>query len=161
MKTLGYLAVLALLLVVIYQPWTYNFRGFDEVTIAIAGGEIKFDLIDQARSKSKNSYCLFSTFRSNDKPGEPVAITIDRVGTRSVPELRAHIANSGKTLSFDSSGNSPSYFELPSISKLVFPTDEPLDVIGSIQYKGVSHPFQISLKLRHWEKSREVIKFCV
>jgi hypothetical protein len=161
MKALGYLVALALLLLVIFQRWTYSYRGFDFVTIAVAGGEVNFDLSDQARSKGNTSYCLFSSFRTNDKAGEPVAIRIDRVGTRSIPEIRKDIVNSGKTFSIDGQGDSPSYFEPPGISDLILPADEPLEVIGSIQYKGVSHGFQISLKLRHWERSRKVIKFCV
>ena len=40
-------------------------------------------------------------------------------------------------------------------------TEQPLNVIGSIQYKGNKHIFQAELKLQHWEKSRKVIRFCV
>lgn len=160
LKNLGYIAIAALLLVALFQPWSYNHRGFAEVRVSVAGGEIDLSLYDQAGAQKGNSYCLFSTFLTNDQPGEAVAIGLDRIGTRSTPELSTHVDSSGETFRIQGVESTLSYFEGPS-TRLVFPTDEPLDVQGSIHYKGVSHRFQTSMKLRHWEKSRTAIKFCL
>jgi len=153
-----YAIVAVLVLIVLFQPWSYDHRGFADATVAVPGGEIVLSLDDHSSGKS---YCLSSNFKTTDKPGEPVLLAIDQIGTQSMQEVRGQIEKSGATSRIEGLETSSSYFEGPSIGKLVFPTSQPLNVIGSIQYKGNKHIFQTELKLQHWEKSRKVSRFCV
>lgn len=157
MKIAGYV-IAALVLVAIFQPWSYDRRGYAEVSVEVPGGAIGFSIMDQANSKA---YCLTSTFQTNDAAGEVVSITIDRIGTASAGALHAHLAKSGTTTGLDLPQRSLSFFEGPGVRKLVFPGDEAVEVTGAIQYKGGVHRFQTSLKLVHWEKNRDVRKYCV
>ncbi|CAN5333238.1 hypothetical protein BH11PSE11_BH11PSE11_27370 [soil metagenome] len=164
MKFFKYLIFL-ILLSALYsiQPWSYNYRGFDEVHIQIAGGELALELVDQVRSKNSAPYCLYSRFKTSDKSGEPITIQIERIGTKANLEVNGNFVSSGKTFSIKSStdGDSYSLYTSDGIPKLVLKPDEALDVFGAINYKGVSHKFETTLKIRHWQKSREVIKFCL
>jgi hypothetical protein len=153
-----YAVVAALLLVALFQPWSYDRRGFADVSVAVAGGELALSLDHHAGGKS---YCLFSTFKTTDEPGERVAIAIDRIETPSAQQIGAHVEKSGTTFRIEGLSTPLSYFEGPGVRKVVFPIDEPVTVKGSIQYKGIDHPFEASMKLQHWEKSRKVIRFCV
>ncbi|HEY0682358.1 MAG TPA: hypothetical protein VGD45_08515 [Steroidobacter sp.] len=150
--------IVALALVAIFQPWSYDRRGFAEVSVAVPGGAIDFSLMDQANSKA---YCLTSTFQTKDPAGEVVSISIDRIGTASAGALYAHLAKSGTTTGLDIPQGPISFFEGPGVRKLVFPSDEAVEVTGAIQYKGGVHRFQTSLQLVHWEKNRDVRKYCV
>jgi hypothetical protein len=142
------------------QPWTYNFYGFDEVAVQTSRGELRFELFDQAGKKNRK-YCLFTHFRSADEPGRPIAITLDSIGSDSAPMLRSSIFSSGVTTGFPNPEAFRSYFEGQSIGRIVFPTDEQLHVTGRLTYQGATLPFSVSMKLRHWEKSRKAIRFCV
>src|SRR3990167_10246610 len=161
MKISKYIIFLGLLFVAyLIQPWTYNYRGFDEVNLAIAGGEIRFELIDQVGHKKNKFYCLYSRFKTNDKSDEAITIRIDSIGTSTNPSMRKNIVDAGRTISGNVSPNPVSYFSTTGISKLVLTDDEVLEVKGSVFYKGVNHNFETALKLKYWEESREVIRFC-
>lgn len=155
---LSYPIAVVLVLIVLFQPWSYDHGGFADATVAVPGGEIVLSLDDHA---SGRSYCLASNFRTKDQAGEAVVLAIDQIGTQSLLEVRGQVEKSGTTVRLAVLEDPFSFFEGPNIGKLVFPTDQPLKVIGSIQYKGSRHKFQAEMKLQHWEKSRKVIRFCV
>lgn len=157
MKFAGY-AIAAVVLVALFQPWSYDRRGSARISVAVPGGAIDLMLVDQANSKG---YCLTSTFNTDDAPGEAVSITIDRIGTASTGSLGAHLTKAGITSGFQGPQRPVTFFEGPGVRKLVFPGEEPVEVTGAIQYKGVVHRFQTSMKLRHWEKNRDYRTYCV
>jgi hypothetical protein len=154
---ISFAIAVVLVLIALFQPWSYDHRGFADATVAVPGGEIHLSLDDHP---SGRSYCLSSNFKTKDRPGEPVVLAIQQIGTQPSLELRGRLEKSGTTVGLDGVENRPSFFEGPTIGKVVFPTDQPLKVRGSIQYKGSEHRFQAEMKLHHWEKSRKVIRFC-
>lgn len=149
----------ALVVIAMLQPWSYDHRGFANATVMVPDGEISLSLDDHASGKS---YCLSSLFKTTDGAGQSVALTIESVGTASMPDLRSGVEKSGTTRRAEGLGAQSdfSYFQGPIIGKLVFPADEEMTVTGAIRYKGVDHRFGAVLTLRHWEKSRKVISFC-
>jgi hypothetical protein len=160
MKKIG-LLVLALLSLgaVLVQPYRYYPYGFDEVAVEIPGGVLRIELTDYARTKSRKTYCLSSWFRTSDRSGQPISIAIRRAATASVPNLITNFERSGVTKSVGEDQTS-SYFEPGPIGKLVFPTNEAIEIEGTVQYKGISYPFLASLKLRFWAENRGFTSFC-
>ncbi len=158
-KYLFFLFFLAFLYSIL--PWRYYHQGFDEVSLPIAGGELKFELVDQVNAKQNNKYCLFARFNINDHQGEVITIQIDQIGTKSNPIMRSNITKTGKTAEIYGSDNTKFYFTAEGVSRLVLTNNEQLKVIGSLLYKGRKHAFESTLKLKFWGKRKDYITFCV
>lgn len=160
-RTRALLIAIVLIAFASWQPWSYNYHGFAEGRVDIAGGRIDFELLDQAGKKRTGGFCLFSTFRTDDEPGEPVTLHVDAIGTRTQATIATSTESTGATADQRSTRFPRSYFEATGIPKIFLPPHEPLIVSGWVRYKGKTYPFNTALELRHWEKSRKVIRFCV
>jgi hypothetical protein len=141
------------------QPWRFVYAGYARVDVAVAGGTLRFDLQDHA-GKKRRGHCLSYNFTTRDPAGESITVAVERIGTRSQPELRSNLLASGKTESV-AFPDAPSFFHPPNVGRLEFPFDEPLEVSGSVQYKGVNHPFHTELQLKRWHEDLRVTSFCV
>jgi hypothetical protein len=141
------------------QPWRFVYAGYARGDVAVAGGTLRFDLVDHA-GKKRRGHCLSYYFTTPDPEGDAITVTLERIGTRSQPDLRRDVQARGTTAAAPLP-DAPRYFPGPNIGQLEFPFDEPLEITGSVQYKGVNHPFRTALQLQRWHKGLRVTSFCV
>lgn len=141
------------------QPWRFVYAGYARADVPIAGGNLRFDLVDHA-GKKRRGHCLTTSFSTRDPEGEDIKVVVDRIGTRSRPDLRRNLQSSGTMVAVPLP-QAPRFFELPNVGDLQFPFDEPLEVSGTVQFKGSDHPFRAELQLQRWHKGRRVTAFCV
>jgi len=141
------------------QPWRFVIAGYARADIPVAGGTLRFDLVDHA-GKKRRGHCLSYNFTTRDVTPEAIMVTLDHIGTHSQPDLRSGLQSSGTTETAPFP-DAPRFFHAPNIGQLEFPFDEPLEVSGSVQYKGVNHPFRAQLQLERWHRDLRATSFCV
>ncbi len=162
MRRIAAYALLLIAALVAYdlQPWRYAHAGYARADVTLPDGTLRFDLVDHAGKKARG-YCLSYAFTTHDPAGESITLLLDRVGTRSQPVLRSHVETSGRTVGDPQADTVPRFFEAPNIGRLEFPFDEPLEVSGSVTYKGATHPFHAELQLKRWHRDQHFTAFCV
>jgi hypothetical protein len=141
------------------QPWRFVYAGYARADVAVAGGTLRFELVDHAGERHRG-HCLSYHFSTREPAGEAIAVVVDRIGTRSQPDMRKALQSSG-TIEAASLPGFPHFFHAPNVGGLEFPFDEPLEVRGAVQYRGASHPFRAELQLKRWHRDLRVTSFCV
>jgi len=161
MKRVGLYLLLLLAALIAYdlQPWRFVRAGYARADVPIAGGMLRFDLVDHA-GKKRRGHCLSYSFSTRDPSGDAITIVLDRIGSRSRPDLRRNQQTRG-TLAAAPLPDAPRYFQPPNLGELEFPFDEPLEVTGSVQFQGASLPFRTELQLKRWHRDLRVTSFCV
>ena len=157
----GYALVLLVIALIGWslQPWRFHYAGYARSDVSVAGGNLRFDLVDHA-GRQPRAHCLSYSFKASEAGGEPITIALTRVGTPH-RSLRENVRAAGNTDGIPPEVATGSFFHAPNVGGLPISFDEPLELEGTVHYQGGRYPFRTRLQLRRWHKDLDVTSFCV